>query len=175
MTITSGTGGTAVIYMISATKFVAVSQNDPNPAILDFELSSVSCFLLSFFASLNPASVAGGIPHGHSDVKRASSHRWRASGAFEYKRAASVPPSVTIAAGATSATFVVSTSAVASSTTSPSPRFTVALPYCLAHGDACTSSPPTLSSLSLNPTSVAVEIPPPHSNVKRAAPQVVRK
>jgi len=37
MTITPA-GGTAVIYMISATKFVAVvSQNDPNPAILDFE------------------------------------------------------------------------------------------------------------------------------------------
>jgi hypothetical protein len=41
MTVTSGTGGNAVIYMISPTKFVAVSQNDPNPAILDFELSSV--------------------------------------------------------------------------------------------------------------------------------------
>src|SRR5258705_3715640 len=60
MTITSGTGGTAVIYMISATKFVAVSQNDPNPAILAFELSSVPASLSLSSLSLNPTSVAGG-------------------------------------------------------------------------------------------------------------------
>jgi hypothetical protein len=61
MTVTSGTGGNAVIYMVSPSKFVAVSQNDPNPAILDFELSSsapVSVALSSL--SVNPASVTGG-------------------------------------------------------------------------------------------------------------------
>src|SRR6266481_5482619 len=41
MTVTSGTGGNAIIYMISASKFVAVSLNDPNPAVLIFELSSI--------------------------------------------------------------------------------------------------------------------------------------
>jgi hypothetical protein len=37
MTVTSGTGGNIVIYMISPAKFVAISQSDPNPAILIFE------------------------------------------------------------------------------------------------------------------------------------------
>src|SRR5207302_6901180 len=41
MTVSSGTGGNAVIYMISASTFVAVSLNDPNPAVLLFELSPV--------------------------------------------------------------------------------------------------------------------------------------
>src|SRR5260370_27770727 len=47
--------------MISASKFVAVSQNDPNPAILEFDLSSsapVSVTLSSL--SVNPTSVTGG-------------------------------------------------------------------------------------------------------------------
>jgi len=37
MTVTSGTGGNMVIYMISPVKFVAISQSDPKPAILMFE------------------------------------------------------------------------------------------------------------------------------------------
>src|SRR5712671_6074255 len=159
MTITSGTGGTAVIYMISATKFVAVSQNDPNPAILAFELSSVpaSSSLSLSSLSLNPTSVAGGnsstgtvtlsgaAPTGGAQVALSSNNG-----------AASVPSSVTVAAGATGATFAVSTSAVASSTT-----VTITAAY---GGVTNTASltvtaapppPPTLSSLSLNPTSVA--------------------
>jgi len=39
MTVTSGTGGNVVIYMISPSKFVAISQSDPNPAILTFEIA----------------------------------------------------------------------------------------------------------------------------------------
>src|SRR5207249_5651484 len=42
MTVASGEGGNAVIYMISATAFVAVSLNDPNPAVLLFEQSATS-------------------------------------------------------------------------------------------------------------------------------------
>jgi hypothetical protein len=37
MTVSSGTGGNVVMYVISSSKFVALSQNDPNPAILVFE------------------------------------------------------------------------------------------------------------------------------------------
>src|ERR1700704_4906177 len=159
MTVTSGTGGTAVIYMISATKFVAVSQNDPNPAILAFELSSVpaSSSLSLSSLSLKPTSVAGGnsstgtvtlsgpAPTGGAQVALSSNNG-----------AASVPPNVTIAAGATSATFAVSTSAVASSTT-----VTITAAYSGATRTASLTvtaappPPPTLSSLSLNPTSVA--------------------
>jgi hypothetical protein len=158
MTVTSGTGGNAVIYMISPSKFVAVSQNDPNPAILDFELSSsapASVVLSSL--SVNPTSVTGGnsstgtvtlseaAPTGGAQVTLSSSNT----------TAARVPSSVTVAAGATSVTFTVSTSAVASSTT---------VTISAAYGEATRSAslsvtpapppPPTLSSLSLNPTSV---------------------
>jgi len=57
-----GTGGNAVIIMVSASKFVAVSLNDPNPAVLDFELSSAAAASVTLSSvSLNPASVTGGI------------------------------------------------------------------------------------------------------------------
>jgi hypothetical protein len=158
MTVTSGTGGNAVIYMVSPSKFVAVSQNDPNPAILDFELSSsapVSVALSSL--SVNPASVTGGnsstgtvtlsdaAPSGGAVVTLLSNNT----------SAASVPSSVTVAAGATSATFTVSTSAVAASTT-----VTISVSYNGATKSASltvTPTPPplpTVSSLTLNPTSV---------------------
>src|SRR3989475_8636176 len=60
MTVSSGTGGNAVIYMISASKFVAVSLNDPNPAVLNFELSSVPATISLSSVSVNPTSVTGG-------------------------------------------------------------------------------------------------------------------
>src|SRR5882672_10601825 len=60
MTVSSGTGGNAVIYMISPSKFVAVSLNDPNPAVLDFELSSAPANVSLSSLSQNPTSVTGG-------------------------------------------------------------------------------------------------------------------
>src|SRR6266581_4346465 len=61
MTVTSGTGGNAVVYMISASKFVAVSQNDPNPAVLLFDLSSSAPTSVTLSSvSVNPTSVPGG-------------------------------------------------------------------------------------------------------------------
>jgi hypothetical protein len=157
MTVSSGTGGNAVIYMISASKFVALSLNDPNPAVLLFEGSSTSPSLSLSSLSLNPTSVTGGnsstgtvtlsgaAPAGGAQVTLSSSNTTTAR----------VPSSVTVAAGATSATFTVSTSAVAASTT---------VTISAAYGGATRSAsltvtpasppPPTLSSLSLNPTSV---------------------
>ncbi len=158
MTVTSGTGGNAVVYMISPSKFVAVSQNDPNPAILDFELSSgapASVALSSM--TLNPASVNGG---NSSTGTVTLSGAAPASGATvtlssSNTTAARVPTSVTVAAGASSATFTVSTSAVAASTT---------VTITAAYGGATRSSsltvtpaappPPTVSSLTLNPANV---------------------
>jgi hypothetical protein len=157
MTISSGAGGNAVIYMVSASKFLALPLNDPNPAIWDFELSSTSAPAPTSLASisLNPASVTGGnsstgtvtlsgpAPSGGAQVTLSSSNT----------AAARVPSSVTVAAGVTSATFAVSTSAVGSSTsvgisgtyggTSQTASLTV-MPI--------PSS--TLSSLTLNPSSV---------------------
>jgi hypothetical protein len=158
MAVTSGTGGNTIIYMISASKFVAVSQNDPNPAILEFDLSStapVSVILSSL--SVNPTSVTGGnsstgtvtlsgaAPSGGAVVTLSSSNT----------TAARTASSVTVAAGATSATFTVSTSTVAASTT-----VTISGTYSGATRSASltvTPAPPptpTLSSLTLNPPSV---------------------
>src|SRR5467141_2605224 len=157
MTVTSGTGGNVVIYMISPSKFVAVSQNDPSPAVLDFELSSSAAASVSLSSlSLNPSSVTGGnsstgtvtlsgpAPAGGAQVALSSNNG-----------AASVPSTVPVPAGATSATFTVSTSAVAVSTT-----VTISAAYAgVTRSATLTVTPasppaPTLSSLTLNPTSV---------------------
>src|SRR4029077_2973770 len=63
MTITSGSGGNAVVYMISPSKFAVLPLNDPNPSILIFEQSSSSAgtptaTLTSL--TLNPTTVVGG-------------------------------------------------------------------------------------------------------------------
>src|SRR5260370_1599357 len=58
MTATSRTGGNVVIYMISPAKFVAISQSDPNPAVLDFGSSSSAPPSASLSSlSLSPTSV----------------------------------------------------------------------------------------------------------------------
>src|SRR6266478_3118335 len=157
MTVTSGTAGNAVIYMISASKFVAVSLNDPNPAVLIFEQSSAAPALSLSSLALNPTSVAGGnsstgsvtlngpTPAGGAQVTLSSSNT----------AAATAPSSVTVPAGATSATFTVSTSVVTAST---------AVTISAAYGGATRTAslavtpapppPPTLASLGMNPTSV---------------------
>src|SRR6266850_5724354 len=158
MTVNSGSGGNAVIYMISASKFVAVPLNDPNPAVWDFELSSVSASLSLSSLSLNPTSVVGGAQSSTGTVTLSgAAPSGGAIVAFSSNNttAARVPSSVTVAAGATSATFTVSTSAVAASTT-----VTISGTYGgVTRSASLTVTPaappaPTLSSLSLNPTNV---------------------
>src|SRR5713101_109237 len=157
MTVSSGTGGNVVVYMISASKFVALSLNDPNSAILDFELSSTPASVSLSSISLNPTSVTGGnsstgtvtlsgpAPTGGAQVTLSSSDT----------TVARVLSSVTVAAGATSASFAVSTSAVAASTT-----VTISATYAGATRSASLTvtptppPPPTLASLTLNPSSV---------------------
>ena len=157
MTVTSGTGGNAVLYMISASKFVAVSLNDPNPAVLIFEQSSVAPAVSLSSLALNPTTVTGGnastgtvtlggpAPAGGAQIALSSSNTG----------VASVPSSVAIPAGTTSATFTVSTSAVAAST-----AVTISASYGGATRTtsltvtAATPPPPTLASLTLNSTSV---------------------
>ncbi len=157
MTVTSGTAGNAVIYMISASKFVAVSLNDPNPSVLIFEQSSAAPALSLSSLALNPTSVAGGnsstgtvtlsgpAPAGGEQVALSSSNT----------AAATVPSSVTVPAAATSAAFTVSTSVVTASS---------AVTISAAYGGATRTAslavtpaappPPTLASLGLNPSSV---------------------
>src|SRR3989454_324616 len=157
MTITSGNGGTAVIYMISPSKFVAVLPNDPHPPVLLFESSSVPSSVSLSSLALNPASVTGGnsstgtvtlsgaAPSGGAVVTLSSSNTV----------VARVPSSVTVAAGARSATFTVSTSAVTASTT-----VSISGTYGgVTRSASLTVTPapppaPTLSSLTLNPANV---------------------
>src|SRR5258708_3743742 len=158
MTVTSGTGGNAVIYMISASKFVAVSLNDPNPAVLEFDLSSsVPASVTLSSVSVNPTSVTGGnsstgtvtlsgaAPSGGAVVTLSSSNT----------TAARTPSSVTIAVGATSATFTVSTSAVLASTTVSISGIYGGVTRSASLTVTPVPLPPlTLSSLTLSPSSV---------------------
>jgi hypothetical protein len=171
MTVTSGTGGNAVIYMISASKFVAVSLSDPNPAILDFELSSVPASLTLSSLSLNTTSVTGGTsssgtvtlsgpaPSGGVQVALSSSNT----------TVATVPSSVTVAAGAIGATFPVSSSAVSTST-----QVTISSSFGGATKSASlTVTPPplpTVSFLTLNPTSVIGGTQPSTGTVTLSGP-----
>ena len=156
MTVSSGSGGSAVVYLISTSKFVAV-PSDPNPAVLIFEQALPPSTLSLSSLTLNPPSVTGGnsstgtvtlsapAPTGGAQVTLSSSNT----------TAANVPSSVTVAAGATSATFTVSTSAVASSIT-----VTISAAYSGASRSASLTvtpappPPPTVYSLTLNPENV---------------------
>ncbi len=155
MTVSSGTGGNAVIYMISATKFVAISMTDPNPAVLDFESAHAPAPASISLSSLSvsPASVTGGnsatgtvalsgpAPTGGALVTLSSNNG-----------AAHVPASVTVAAGATSATFTFGTSAVAVSTTVVISASHSGVTKTASLTITPAAPPPTLASLSLNPS-----------------------
>src|SRR4029077_11665986 len=123
-----------------------------------FELSSISPALALSSLTLSPTSVIGGTqsstgtvtlsgpaPSGGAQVALSSSNT----------AAARVPSSVTVAAGGTSATFTVSTSAVTAST-----AVTISAAYggvTRAASITVAPAPPpavTLSSLTLSPTSV---------------------
>jgi hypothetical protein len=158
MTITSGSGGNAVVYMISPSKFAALPLNDPNPSILIFEQSSSSAgtptaTLTSL--TLNPRTVVGGAQSSTGTVTLSGPAP--SAGAqvtlVSDNGAASVSSSVTVPAGAPSATFPVNTTAVAAPI-----AITISASYGGVSKSATltvTPSPlPTLSSLTLNPTSV---------------------
>src|SRR5256884_124175 len=174
MTVSSGTGGNAVIYMISASTFVAVSLKDPNPAVLLFELSPTSSPSVTLSTlSLNPTTVTGGdsstgtvtlsgpAPSGGAQVALSSSDT----------SVATVPSSVTVAAGATSATFTVRTSAVSASTT-----VIISASYASLTKTASLTvnpappPPPTLSSLTLNPSTVIGGVQSSTGRVTLSAP-----
>jgi hypothetical protein len=156
--LTSPSGGSAVAYVISPNKFVVVPMSDPNPAVWEFNRAPSGSATSTLSAlSLNPTSVTGGAsstgtvtlsgpaPSGGAVVSLSSNNT----------NAARVPASVTVAAGATSASFTVSTSAVSATTT-----VTITAVYAGTTRTASltvnpgTPPPVTLSSLTLNPTTV---------------------
>jgi hypothetical protein len=154
MTVTSGTGGNEVIYMISASKFVAVSLSDPNLAVQIFEQTSTLPSISLSALTLNPTSVVGGAqssigtvmlsgpaPSGGVQVALSSSNP-----------AASVPSSVTVPAGASGAPFSVSTSAVSASV-----PVTISAFYGGVNQTASlTLTPMPNFSLSASPTSLSI-------------------
>src|SRR5438046_423442 len=157
--LTSPNGGSAVAYVVSPTKFVVVPLSDPNPAVWEFDRapSGTATVTLSALA-LNPTSVTGGTQSSTGTVTLsgpAPSGGAVVSLSSNNTTAARVPSSVTVAAGATTASFTVSTSAVSAS---------VAVTISAAFGgttrtatltvNPATPPPVTLSSLTLNPTSV---------------------
>jgi hypothetical protein len=151
MAVTSGSGGSAVVYLVSPSKFVVLSTSDPNPAVWIFEQASAPSALSLLV--LNPTSVLGGVqsstgtvtlsgpaPAGGARVLLSSSN----------PAAAQVPASVTVPAGATSATFTVTTSAVAASSLA-----TISASYGGGTQTATLAvTPASVSSLTLNPTRV---------------------
>src|SRR5258708_4924245 len=157
MTVTSGTGGNVVIYMISPSKFVAVSQNDPNPAVLDFELSSSAAASVSLSSvSLNPTSVTGGNSSTGTVTLSGPAPAGGAQGAHaSHHGPAPDPSTLPVPPPPPPPTFPVNTSAVAASTT-----VTISAAYRgVPRSATLTVTPapppaPPLSSLTLNPTSV---------------------
>jgi len=155
--LTSPSGGSAIAYVISPTKFVVVPMSDPNPAVWKFDRAPSGSAAATLSAvALNPVSVTGGAsstgtatlsgpaPTGGAVVSLSSNNT----------TAARAPASVTVAAGATSASFTVSTSTVTTAT-----AVTISAAYAGATRTATLTvnpgTPPvTLSSLTLNPTSV---------------------
>jgi len=175
MTVTSGTGGNALVYMISPSKFVGISLNDPNPAILVFDLapsSSTASPSLSSVA-LNPASVVGGNSSTGTVTLSGPALAGGAQVALSSSNttAARVPASVAVATGATSATFTISTSAVAAST-----AVTISATYggvsrtALLTVQLVPPPAPTLTSLTLNPTSVVGGLQSSKGTVTLSAP-----
>ncbi len=116
----------------------------PLPANVGVSLSSVS---------LNPTSVTGGTSStGTVTLSGAAPSGGVSVSLSSNTTSATVPASVTVAAGSTTATFSVTTSAVASSTSA-----TITAGYSSVSTTASltiTPVPASLSSVSLNPTSV---------------------
>jgi hypothetical protein len=138
-----GLAATAVVLAVSLCTYSCGGYGPPPPG--SSTLSSVA---------LNPTSVNGG---SSSTGTVTLSGPAPSGGAVVYlsssATAATVPASVTVAAGASSATFTVSTSSVTAST-----PVTISASYAgvtkTASLTVLPQAPPTLSSLTLNPTSV---------------------
>jgi len=159
VTISSGSGGSALAYVISPSKFVVLPTSDPNPSVWLFEQSPTSTTPPTVSLSsltLNPTTVVGGSQSSTGTVTlsaAAPSSGAQVSLSSSDTTVAQVPSSVTVPAGATSATFTVTTSAVAASTS-----VTISASFGgVTKTASLTVKPPqlpTLASLTLNPPSV---------------------
>jgi len=134
-TITASSGG------VTQTATLAVMPQASSPTLSSVALNPTS--VTGGAQSMGTVTLSGPAPTGGAQVLLSSDNA-----------AASVPASVTVAAGASTATFMVTTSAVTAST-----PVTISASYAGVTKTASLSvvpaqAAPTLSSLTLNPTSV---------------------
>ena len=159
-TVSSGTGGNEVFYLISPSKFVALSQSDPNPAILVFEQASTTASPPSptlSLLTLSPTSVVGGAQSSTGTVTLSGPAPTTGAqvALASNSGSASVPSSVTVSGGATSATFTVTTAPVTVSTSaSVSATYEGATKSATLMVTPAPEPVPAVSSLTLNPSSV---------------------
>jgi hypothetical protein len=147
VTITSGSGGSAIAYVISPSKFVMVPLSDPNPAVWIFEQSLATSQAVAPSITTQPAnqSVTAGQNSTFTVAATGSAplaYQWRKnnvaiSGATSTSY--TTPPTTSSDNGAQ---FAVVVSNAAGSVTSNAATLTVASPL------------PTIASLTLNPASV---------------------
>src|SRR5690242_14519535 len=147
VTITSSSGGSAVAYVISPSKLVMVPLNDPNPAVWIFEQSLGTSQAVAPAITAQPVnqSVTAGQNATFSVAATGTaplSYQWNRNGASIPGATLSsyITPTTTI--GDDGAQFAVVVSNAAGSVNSNAATLTVAPPL------------PTITSLTLNPTSV---------------------
>ncbi|MGO9008551.1 MAG: beta strand repeat-containing protein, partial [Bryobacteraceae bacterium] len=136
---TSAVASTATVTISATynntTQTVGLTVTPPVPGAVSVSPTSVT----GGSSSTGTVTLSGPAPSGGAVVALTSSNT----------AAAQVPASVTVAAGATSATFPITTSAVASTAS-----VTISATYGATLTTTLTVNPPTLSTLTLNPTSV---------------------
>ena len=161
MSITSGSGGSAAIYMISSSKFVAVPLSEPKPAILIFEQSSPPSTAPDYTLSASPTSLT--ITPGGSGTSAITVTPQNGFSGSVSLSASGLPTGVTpsfspnpttttstltlaVGSAATTGTFTVTITGTSGTLTNTTTiTLTVAPPP---------PPLPTVSSLELNPTSV---------------------
>jgi Divergent InlB B-repeat domain len=163
MTVTSGTGGNAVIYMISPSKFVAVSVNDPNAAVLDFEQSSVNA-APNYALSASPSSVT--ITRGSSGRSAVTVTPQNGFSGSVSLSASALPSGVTAAFNPNPTTSATNSSTLTLTANSAATTGTVTVTITgtsgsLAHATTLTltvnpATPPPNYTLSASPSSVTI-------------------
>jgi hypothetical protein len=161
MSVTSGSGGSAAIYVISSSKFVAVPLSDPKPAILIFEQSSPPSTAPDYTLSAPPTSLT--ITPGGSGTSAITVTPQNGFSGSVSLSASGLPTGVTpsfspnpttttstltlaVGSAATTGTFTVTITGTSGTLTNTTTiTLTVAPPP---------PPLPTVSSLELNPTSV---------------------
>jgi len=161
MSVTSGSGSSAAIYVISSSKFVAVPLSDPKPAILIFEQSSPPSTAPSYTLSASPTSLT--ITQGGNATSAISVTPQNGFSGSVSLSASGLPSGVTASFGPnpTTTTSTLTLTAGSAATTGTVTVTITGTSGTLTNTTTITLTVtppppplPTVSSLDLNPTSV---------------------